>query len=183
MTIVLQGQLDRASRLAAAHPAALVISVGIDLPRVGAPVPTAIPVAEIGVSVRDEALARRLVEAMTAAVVAAETRPPAAIDVVRLRSRRGLELLRDRLQGAMVVVPVTARNLRRVGEIVEAVRAAGARGVQLVWDGCDPPREAAEARVFAILEEARATPKRAPVVLSRGEEPVEALRILVDRRC
>ncbi len=78
---------------------------------------------------------------------------------------------------------MTARNLRRVGEIVEGLRTGGALGVQLVWDGSEPPREVAEARVFAVLEQARATPGRAPVVLARGDEPVESLRILVSRRC
>ena len=133
-------------------------------------------------SVQDEALARRLLDAMTAAIEA-EARPPRPFPVVRVRSRKALERVGATVAGAIAVVPLTARNLRWAGEIVEALRAAGALGVQLVWDGREPPREAAEARVFAILEQARATPGRAPVVLARGDEPVEALRILVDRRC
>jgi hypothetical protein len=139
-------------------------------------------VAQIGVSVRDEALARRLAGAMTRAVQAAAAAPPREIAVVRVRSRRGLDRLGTAVAGAIAVVTLTPRNLRRVGEIVERLRAAGVAGVQLVWDGREPPREAAEARVFAILEQARATPDQAPVVLARGREPAFALRILVDRR-
>jgi hypothetical protein len=191
MTTVLRGQTDRAARLAAEQPASLVVSVGPSVTMGETPKPPAQPaapgasrdpVAQIGVSVRDEALARRLVDAMATALEA-QARPPRVIDVVRVRSRKGLERLGASVAGTIAVVPLTARNLRRAGEIVEALRALGALGVQLVWDGREPPKEVAEARVFAILEQARATPARAPVVLSRGEEPVEALRILVDRRC
>jgi hypothetical protein len=186
MTTVLRGQPHRAARLAAKHPATLVVSVG-PLPATeaakgaqAAPAPSD-PVAQVGVSVRDEALARRLVDAIAAALEA-EARAPRAVEAVRVRSRKALERVGARVAGAIAVVPLTARNLRRAGEIVEALRALGALGVQLAWDGREPPPEVAEARVFAILEQARATPARAPVVLSRGEEPAEALRILVDRR-
>jgi hypothetical protein len=139
-------------------------------------------VARIGVSVRDRALARRLVAAMTGALRAALAAPVHELAVVRVRSRKSLDRLGVRVDGAIAIVPLTARNLRRAGALVEGLRTAGAAGVQLVWDGCTPAREAAEATVFAILEQARATPTRAPVVLARGEEPVEALRILVAQR-
>jgi hypothetical protein len=175
-TVLLQGDGDGAARLATEHPAALVISIGA---AEGSSEP---PMARVGVSVRDEALGRRLTDAMTRALRAAVAAPPREIAVVRVRSRKGLERLGARVAGAIAVVPVTARNLRRAGEIVEGLRTAGAAGVQLVWDGSEPPRQAAEAKVFAILEKARATPGRPPVVLSRSEEPAEALRILVDVR-
>jgi hypothetical protein len=175
MAIVVQGDPERAARRAAAHPADLVVSIGPSGPAEG-------PMAQIGVSVRDEALAQRLAGAMTRAVQAAVATPPREIAVVRVRSRRGLDRLGTVVAGALAVVTVTPRNLQRVGEIVERLRTGGVAGVQLVWDGLDPPREAAEAPVFAILERARATPDQAPVVLARGREPVEARRILVDRR-
>jgi hypothetical protein len=175
MAIVVQGDPKRAARRAAARPEDLVVSIGPDGPVDG-------PVTQIGVSVRDKALARRLAGAMTRAVQAAVATPPREIAVVRVRSRRGVDRLGTAVAGALAVVTVTARNRRWVGEIVERLRAGGVAGVQLVWDGLDPPREAAEAPVFAILERARATPDQAPVVLARGREPVEALRILVDRR-
>jgi hypothetical protein len=119
---------------------------------------------------------------MTRALRKAVALTPRELAVVRVRSRAALERVRPRVAGAIAVVPVTGRNLRRVAEIVEALRAADVAGVQVVWDGCDPPREVAEARVFAILEQARAAPGRPPVVLARGEEPVEALRILIELR-
>jgi hypothetical protein len=175
MAIVVRGDPERAARRAAAHPEALVVSIG----PAGAAERS---VAQIGVSVRDEALAQRLTDAMTRAVQAAVHVPPREIAVVRVRSRKGLDRLGASVAGALAVVTVTTRNLRRVGEIVERLRAAGVAGVQLVWDGCEPTREVAEARVFAILERARATPDKAPVVLARGREPVEALRILVNLR-
>jgi hypothetical protein len=175
MTAVIRGDTRRAARLAAAQPSALVVSIG---PAEG----TDEPVACIGVSVCDEALARRLTDAMTRALQAAVAPPPAKVAVVRVRSRKALDRLGSRVGGAIAVVPVTARSTRRAGEIVDTLRAMGAAGIQLVWQEEGPPHGAAEARVFAILERARATPGRAPVVLARGEEPVDALRILVDRR-
>jgi hypothetical protein len=138
--------------------------------------------ARVGVSVQDEALARRLTGAMTRALRAAVATPPGEVAVVRARSRKGLDRLGSRVAGAIVVVPVSARSARRAGELVDALRARGAAGIQLAWQEAGPPRGAAEARLFAILERARATPGRAPVVLARGEEPVDALRILVDHR-
>ncbi len=175
MATVLRGDARRAARLATEQPASLVVSIG-------PPGDAAAPVAQIGVSVRDAALARRLADGMVLALRAAVAEPPRETAVVRVRSRKALERLGTQVCGAIAVVPVTTRNLRRVGEIVDALRTAGAAGVQLVWDGREPPREAAEREVFAILERARATPAQAPVMLARGDEPVEALRILVDRR-
>jgi hypothetical protein len=175
MAIILRGDPRRAARLAAERPEALVICVGDARKGDG-------PVAHIGVSVRSAALARKLEGAMTRALKAATATTPRATAIVRVRSRKAAERLGARVAGAIAVVPVTARNVRRVGEIVESLRAAGAAGVQVVWDGREPPREAAEASVFAVLERARATPAEAPVVLASGEEPVESLRILIENR-
>jgi hypothetical protein len=171
MARVIRGDLRRAARLAAAHPTALVVSVG-EARAVRE------PVAHIGVSVKDPALARRLEGAIARAVRGRIATEAPALEAVRIRSRKMLERLRDRVAGAIAVVPVTDRNLRWLQELVDALRDAGVAGVQLVWDGREPSREVAEGRVFAVLEHARATPGRPPVVLARGEEPVEALRML-----
>lgn len=155
-------------------PAALLVWVGDE--RMAGPVK---PCARIGVSVKDASLARQLMDAMAGAI------PPAVPHehpVVRVVSRKALARLASRLQGVIAVVPLRASRLRHAGELVEALRAAGVAGVQMAWDAPEPPRGAAEARVFAILEQARATPGRPPVVLARGEAVVEALRILVDFR-
>jgi hypothetical protein len=175
MATVVRADARRAARMAAASPAELVMSIAA----VGG---AGDPVARIGISVRDKTLAARLAGAMTRAVRAVVSAPLREMAVVRVRSHKSLEHLGAGVAGAIAVVPLTARNLRRAGELVEALRAAGAAGVQLVWDGREPSREVAEARVFAILERARATPGQAPVVLARGEEPVEALRILIAHR-
>ena len=175
MATVIRGDSRRAARLAALRPAALVVSIG--------PAESGDePVARIGVSIQDEALARRLTGAVTRALRAEVATPPREVRVVRVRSRKALDRLGARVAGAIAVVPVTARSTRRAGELVDALRALGVAGIQLAWQEEGPPRGAAEARVFAILERARATPGRAPVVLARGDEPVDALRILVDRR-
>jgi hypothetical protein len=139
-------------------------------------------VAHVGVSVRDRALAGRLAQAMTRTLRAVVALPLPAHSVVRVPSRRALERLGATVQGVFAIVPLTAKNLRRAGAIVDGLRSAGVAGVQVVWDGRDPGREIAEATVFDILERARATPSLPPVVLARGEEPVEALRILVAHR-
>jgi len=175
MATVVRADARRAARAATASPAALVVSIA-------AAGGAGDPVARIGISVRDKALATRLAGAMTRAVRAVVSTELREMAVVRVRSRKSLERLGTRVGGVIAVVPLTARNLRRAGDLVEALRAAGAAGIQLVWDGREPSREAAEARVFAILERARATPGQAPVVLARGEEPAEALRILIAHR-
>lgn len=107
----------------------------------------------------------------------------ADVPVVSLRTRRRLLALGPaRIEGAIAVMRVTSEGARRLPALVDDVRAAGAVGVQIVWDGATPPREQVEPYVFAILERARATPKGPPVVLARTEEPARALRILVSRR-
>lgn len=138
------------------------------------------------VNVADEALARRIERATTEALRAARVATEAAaattneLPVIRLRTRRRFEALgAARLAGAIVVMRVTEQSARRLPALVDDVRAAGAAGVQIVWDGESPPRERVEQHVFAVLEKARATPKSPPVILARSEEPTRALRALV----
>lgn len=156
--------------------------------------------ATIGVAVADPALAEALTEAMVQALVHAaghgfghdhrDAPPsrvppePAAMRVptVRVRSRKVVAREAGRLGGAIAIVPVTARNARHLVALVDGVRAAGALGVQLVWDGADPPRAAIEHRVFAALEHARATPGEPPVVLAPTDQPVAALGFLIAHR-
>lgn len=172
MAIILRGEGRRAARLAASNPTALVVSVG-DATSAKA------PVVRVGVSVRDKALARRIAGAMTRALrIAVASRLRVEALVVRVPSRKAFDRVKERLPGAIAVVPVTARNRRRLVSLVESLRAAGVAGIQLAWDGRDPSRETVEASVFAALEHARATPGRAPVVLAPSERLVESLRIL-----
>lgn len=138
------------------------------------------------VHVGDAALADRIARAAEGALrtariavdeAAAATR---ALPVVRLRTRRRFEALgAARIAGAIVVMRVTEKSARRLPALVDDVRAAGAAGVQIVWDGESPPRELVEEHVFAALEKARATPKGPPVVLAKSEEPARALRVLI----
>jgi hypothetical protein len=165
-----------ARRSASAPPAELVVAVDIGAKRHRA------PVAQIWVRVRDRLAARRIARGMTRGLGAAAAVPAGHHAVIRVPSRRTLERLGPDVGAAIAVVPVRAKNLRRLAEIVERLREGGAAGVQLAWDGRDPPRSVAEARVFAILERARATPALPPVVLAAGEAPVEALRILIAHR-
>jgi hypothetical protein len=175
MATVVHGDATGEPRVPAARPEALVVSIaGLASEAAG--------VARIDVSVADVALARRLTRAMTRAVRAVVATSPREIAVLRVASRAALARLGARVAGAIVVVPVRAGRTRRVGELVDALRAQGAAGVQLVWTESGPPRGAAEASLFRVLEHARATPGRAPVVLARCEEPVDALRILVEWR-
>jgi hypothetical protein len=142
----------------------------------------------VQISVREPALARRLERAIASARRVAQRAARAAaastaeVPVVRLRTRRRLEALGpEAVAGALVVVRVTERGAPRVPALVADVRAQGAAGVQLVWDGVVPSRERAERHVFAALEAARATPKGPPVVVARIEEPAFVLRVLVAR--
>jgi len=143
----------------------------------------------VEVNVRDPGLARRLVRVIAAARRAAQAAARAAVvgtrglPVVRLRTRPRLEALgRDAVAGAIVVARVTERGARHLPALVAALRDLGVAGVQLVWDGEDPPRERVEGHVFAVLEAARATPKGPPVVVARAREPVFALRASIAKR-
>jgi hypothetical protein len=132
------------------------------------------------VRVADAALAQRIERAIAARVAEAEAAlPPVAARVVRLRTRRRLAELGP-LDDAVVVLRVTRKNARHLLELAQGARAAGALGVQLVWDGEDRP--AIERHVFAVLEHARDTRKQAPIVLAREAEPVRALTLLIAQR-
>lgn len=136
----------------------------------------------IEISVEDPKLARALRRAIDEAVRTASALPRASAPVVRVRTRKRLAALASALQGALVVVAVTEKNVRRVPDLVAGARAGGAAGVQIVWDGATPPRHVAERPVFAALESARATPGGAPVVLAASSDPVDALLILAHAR-
>ncbi len=124
--------------------------------RVDAPAPAA-GEAAIVLAIADPALATALRAAIATALRGAVVPPVAA------------ELAIVSVAGAVDLVAC-----------IEAARATGAAGIQLVWDGGD--RDAIEPRVFAALEHARATPEAAPVVLARVATPVAALEILVAAR-
>lgn len=143
--------------------------------------------APIVVSIRDPRLARDLAAAVETAVNDARAVLAAALPgdlpVVHLRTRKRLEALGAQgVAGAVVVMRVTERGAARLPDLVEAVRAGGPLGVQLVWDGEQPERTRVERHVFAVLERARATPAGPPVVLARTAVPVEALRNLIANR-
>ena len=135
--------------------------------------------ATIVVSIADPDLARAITDDVAAAI-ATVGEPGPALRTVRVRSRKAVARRSGPLPGAIAIVPVTARNATHLIAIVDGSRAAGALGVQLVWDGADRAR--LERRVFAVLEHARATPGNPPVVLSASERPSAALAILIVQR-
>jgi hypothetical protein len=169
--IVIRGNDREAARLAAKRATALVVSIG-ERPSAKD------PVVRIRVSVRDAALARRMTRAIIRSLRAAAPDRLPNVPILRVSSRKAFDRLRDPVVGAIAVVPVTAHNRRSLAPLVESLRASGVAGVQLAWDGRDPSRGAVEASVFAVLERARASPGRAPVILAPGEKVVESLRIL-----
>lgn len=76
-----------------------------------------------------------------------------------------------RAAGVLAIVHVTPRAARHLPARVAAMRAAGALGVQLVWDGKD---RTLERWVFRTLEDARGT-GGPPVMLARDAAPAFAL--------
>lgn len=142
--------------------------------------------ASVRIEVADRALARRIERAIASAVAAAEAELAPRVEaarVVRLRTRKRLAALSERgLAGTVAVIQVTAGNARHLTELALGARAAGAAGVQLVWDGQDPPRERVERHVFAVLERARDTKGAAPVLLAPDAEPTRALHLLIAHR-
>lgn len=132
--------------------------------------------AAITLGVADPALEQRLASAITGALAAIEV-PPLAHPTVLLRSRKRLAERAAELANAIAIIGVTSRNARYLVALIEGVRAAGAVGVQLVWDGASHERF-----VFGALEHARGTPAAAPVVVANTIEPVPALRLLVSQR-
>jgi hypothetical protein len=143
-------------------------------------------VARIAIGVADSELAHTLRDAIAAAlsdaVAATLGVGDTAAPTVRLRSRKRLARVASQLGGAIAIVPVTAKNARHLVVLVDGIRAAGALGVQLVWDGAVPPRAEVERHVFAVLERARATPGEPPVVIAATEVPVTALALLIAHR-
>jgi hypothetical protein len=141
--------------------------------------------ASVVVSIADARLARATARAVEGALESAlagarDLDPPR---LVRVRTLARLARLgADRVAGAVAIVRVTEKSARRLPAVVDAIRAAGARGVQIVWDGEAPPRALAEPHVFAALERARATPSGPPVVLAKTDAPARALRILIAER-
>jgi hypothetical protein len=141
--------------------------------------------AGVGVAIADPALAQAITAAVAEAIRTAgraSEAPDRAARTVRLRSRKRVARIAGQLAGAIAIVPVTAHNARHLVELVDRLRAAGAIGVQLVWDGALPPRAAVEHHVFAALERARATPGDAPVVLATSDQPAAALHLLIAQR-
>lgn len=129
------------------------------------------PEAAISVAIGDPVLAGALTDAVAAAVAAAVADSfagarPSEIRTIAIRSRKALARVAGELAGAIAIVAVTARNARHLIALVDQLRAAGAAGIQLVWDGATPPRAEVERHVFAVLEHARATPAAPPVVLA-----------------
>lgn len=171
MSIILRDDPCRAALLSTARPTELVISVAAEAPADA-------PMVGLRVSVRDSSLGRRIKLGMTRRLRAVVAEPLPDLRVVRISSRKAFDGSRDDVTGAIAIVRVTDRNRGGLESLVESLVGAGAAGVQLAWDGRDPPRERVEAGVFAVLEQARLHPGRAPVVLAPGEEVVESLRIL-----
>jgi hypothetical protein len=145
-------------------------------------------VASVAVAIADPERRRALTAAIADALTGALHEAAPAVEaarrapIVRLRSRKRLARVSIRLGGAIAIVRVTARNAHHLVELVDGIRAAGASGVQLVWDGVAPPRADVERHVFAVLERARATPSQPPVVLATSDRPACALHVLVAQR-
>lgn len=135
--------------------------------------------AAIEVAIADPALAGRVASAIEIAVAAISV-PPLAHPIVHLRSRRRLAERGAELTGAIAIVRVTRNNARHLVELIDGLRAAGAAGIQLVWDTTADP--GAERHVFAALERARAAPAAAPVVVATTLDPVPVLRLLIAHR-
>jgi hypothetical protein len=140
--------------------------------------------AVVTTSIRDAALATKITTSISEALDQIATPQPAR--VVKLRTHKRLRDLRERdataFVDAIAVIRVTASNARRLPALVEKIRSMNPRGVQLVWDGEDPPRDAIEENIFAILEHARATPTDPPVILHTNDVPALALCFLVSSR-
>jgi hypothetical protein len=77
------------------------------------------------------------------------------------------------VSGALVLVPVRGRSPAVLLAHVEALEAAGAGGLQLVWSG--RPRSA-ERAVFHVLEAWRGTKRRCPLLLAPDTTPTSFLR-------
>ena len=127
--------------------------------------------AEVAVSIGNARLATAVAREISEALAATPLTAP-SVPMIRW-SKEAV------VPGMLVVVKATARNARQLPRRVAAVRAAGALGVQIVWDGED--RTAVEPAVFKVLEDARggAGP---PVMLARDERPSFALLAQIHER-
>jgi hypothetical protein len=134
--------------------------------------------AQVEIVVADPLLATSISQGMQRAITDF-ARPP-EYPVLRLRTFRRLETVDVSVKIAVVLV--TERGLRRLPSLVDAIRARGALGVQLVWNGEEPTRDRAEATIFRILETARATKSAPPVVIAASRRPTLALRALIRSR-
>lgn len=137
-------------------------------------------VARVQIAVADPELAAALAAQIGAAMRAVAAEPRPVLARVHVRSRRRLAARAAELPGAIAMIGVTANNARHLVALVDAARAAGAAGIQLVWDG--QGAAARERHVFAALEHARATPAAAPVVLAPDDDPAAALALAIARR-
>lgn len=134
--------------------------------------------AVIEVAIGNRALANAISQKIQAAI--SSFGPPPRYPHVRLRTFRRLDTID--VTGKIALVLVTPQNLRRLPSLVDAIRERGALGVQLIWDGEIPARDLAEATIFRILETARATKGKPPVVVAAERSPVRALRALIAAR-
>lgn len=119
--------------------------------------------------VADADLAGRLATAIASHVSSERARPLPSPEVVRVTAN-GAEV-----SGRVAVLPLAEIPPAALERLLGAVEGAGAAGIQLVWDGVEPPRAIAEAAVFAALEKRRGR-KGVPLVLAVDETPCEALR-------
>lgn len=126
---------------------------------------------DVIVSARDPELVERLSRA--ARDVLDRLADPEGPAAVRVDGPRALATFPA---GALAIVRVTRRSLRGLPRLVARLEAAGACGIQLVWDGVEPPRREAEAVVFAILERRRSG-KDTRVCLAADERPLRLLRL------
>lgn len=137
----------------------------------------------VAVSIANRKLADAVSRAIATAVRMATPLVTETPPVVRLRTMRKLALLGpETIEGAIVVVRVHSSGARRLPKLVAAIREMNPAGVQIVWDGAEPPREEVERHVFTALEYARATPAGPPVVLSKERTPEFSLRVLIAHR-
>ncbi|MCL2724106.1 MAG: hypothetical protein FWD69_06670 [Polyangiaceae bacterium] len=134
--------------------------------------------ATITVSIEDRKLAGRVTRQVKDALDAQATQIESGlVRVVCVQRISDIDVAT--MAGAVVVVPVTARNHRRLPEFVSVLREARPLGVQLVWDGVTPSREDVEQSIFLVLERAREKRKGPPVVLAKSERPVFALLLAI----
>ena len=118
--------------------------------------------------VADADLAERLATAIASRVSSERARPLPWPEVVRVTAN-GADV-----SGRVAVLPLAGIPPTALERLLGTVESAGAAGIQLVWDGVNPPRAIAEAALFAALEKRRGR-KGVPLVLALDETPCEAL--------